>query len=120
MNRVDNIAKNMKSTIFTQIPLFIISFVVRRVFIVVLGEQYLGLNGLFTNILSLLSVAELGFGTSITFSLYRPLAVGDREKIKSLMRLYRRAYTAIGILILAVGFSLTPFLDFFGISRMSS
>ena len=45
MNRVDNIAKNMKSTIFTQIPLFIISFVVRRVFIVVLGEQYLGLNG---------------------------------------------------------------------------
>ena len=113
MNRVDNIAKNMKSTIFTQIPLFIISFVVRRVFIVVLGEQYLGLNGLFTNILSLLSVAELGFGTSITFSLYRPLAVDDREKIKSLMQLYRRAYTAIGILILVAGFSLTPFLDFF-------
>lgn len=113
MSRVDNIYKNMKSTIFSQIPLFIVSFVVRRVFIVVLGEQYLGLNGLFTNILSLLSVAELGFGTLITYSLYRPIATGDREKIKSLMRLYRRAYAVIGVLILTAGFALTPFLDFF-------
>ncbi len=113
MRRVDHIYKNVKSTLFTQIPLFLLGFLIRRVFIVTLGEQYLGLNGLFTNILSMLSVAELGVGTSITFSLYKPVAEGDKEKVKSLMRLYRRAYTVIGILILVVGASLTPFLDFF-------
>ena len=113
MSRVDNIFRNMRTTVFTQIPLFLASFVVRWLFVRILGENYLGLNGLFTNILTVLSVAELGFGTSIIFSLYRPVATGDRERIKSLMRLYRRVYTLIGTLIIAVGFSLTPFLDFF-------
>lgn len=113
MNRVEHILKNIRSTIFTQIPLFFSSFIVRWVFIKILGEQYLGLSGLFSNILTLLSVAELGFGTSITYSLYRPLAIDNREKIKSLMQLFRRAYTVIGILIIIVGISLTPNLEFF-------
>ncbi len=111
--RVDNIFKNVRSTVFTQIPLVLVSFFVRRMFIHILGEQYLGLNGLFSNILTVLSVAELGFGSSVTFSLYKPVATDDRETVKSLMRLYRRAYTVIGVLIIAVGLSLTPFLDIF-------
>ncbi len=113
MNRVKNITRNMGSTVFAQIPLFLISFIVRKVFVIVLGEQYLGLNGLFSNILSVLSVAELGFGASITYSLYRPLAIGDCEKVKSLMRLYQRAYTTIATLIIVLGVAMTPFLDFF-------
>lgn len=113
MNRVKNICRNMGSTVFAQIPLFLISFIVRKVFVIVLGEQYLGLNGLFANILSVLSVAELGFGASITYSLYRPLAIGDREKVKSLMHLYRKIYTIVAIWIIVLGISLTPFLSFF-------
>jgi len=113
MNRTDNIFRNMESTVFTQIPLFLISFVVRRVFVMILGEQYLGLNGLFSNILSVLSIVELGFGTSITYSLYQSLATADVEKLKSLMRLFRRVYAAIAISIIVLGVSLTPFLGFF-------
>ncbi len=103
----------MESTIFAQTPLFLVSFVVRKVFVTVLGEQYLGLNGLFSNILDVLSIVELGFGTSITYNLYQSLASADVEKLKSLMRLYRRVYTAIAISIIVLGASLTPFLGFF-------
>ena len=66
-----------------------------------------------TDVLSMLSLAELGFSVSITYSLYRPVAQGDTEMIKSLVRLYRRVYRAVGLAVLALGLSLTPFLSFF-------
>ena len=66
----------------------ILGFVTRSVFIYTLGVNYLGLNGLYTNILSLLSLAELGIGSAITFSLYKPIAEHDNKKIKALMQLY--------------------------------
>ena len=91
----------------------ITKFGVRTVFISALGKEYLGLNGLFTNILSFLSLAELGVGASIVFSLYKPIAEDNRDKIIVLMRLYKRAYTFIGIIVLAIGTGLTPFLNFF-------
>ena len=90
-----------------------LKFVSRRVFVLLLGKEYLGLNGLFTDVLSMLSLAELGFSVSITYSLYRPAAHGDTEMIKSLIRLYRRVYRVVGLLVFALGLSLTPFLDFF-------
>lgn len=113
MSRVENIAKNVKFALICQAALVLVQFLVRKVFALTLGEEYLGLNGLFSNILSMLSFAELGVGTSIIYSLYKPIAEHDTEKIKSLMRLYKRAYLAIGIFILAAGISLTPHLDFF-------
>lgn len=113
MSRVDNVAKNMKFAAMSQIVLAVVNFAVRRVFVRLLGEEYLGLNGLFSDILSMLSLAELGFGTSIVYSLYAPVARGDVEKIKSLMALYRRAYQAVGGVVLAAGLALTPFLDLF-------
>lgn len=113
MSRVDNVAKNMKFAIACQIVTGVVNFVVRRVFAIVLGQDYLGLSGLFADILSMLSLAELGFGTSILFSLYKPVAQGDVEKIKSLMALYRTAYRVIGLVVLGVGLALTPFLDWF-------
>jgi len=91
----------------------LISFIARIVFIQVLGAEYLGLNGLFTNVLSILSLVELGIGPAITYSLYKPLAEKDIQKVKSLMYLYKKVYIVIGLFILILGVSLTPFLDVF-------
>lgn len=113
MARIDQVAKNAKFALFSQMLLVLANFVVRRVFLMSLGEEYLGLSGLFTDILSMLSLAELGFGTSVVFSLYKPLAEQDTEKVKSLMRVFRLAYRCVGIFILTAGCALTPFLDFF-------
>ncbi len=113
MDRTEHIAKNLKFVAASELTLAVLKFVFRRVFVLLLGKEYLGLNGLFTDILSVLSLAELGFGTAVTYSLYRPAATGDTELIKSLMALYRRAYWIIGLIVLAAGLSLTPFLGFF-------
>lgn len=91
----------------------LVRFFSRTVFVRFLSEDYLGLNGLFSNILTVLSLAELGVGAAIVYSLYRPLAEGNTGEIKSLMRLFRRAYTAIGLFVLLLGAALTPFLSFF-------
>ena len=113
MSRVDRVAQNVKFAAISQLTLVLSNFIVRKVFIMMLGEEYLGLSGLFSDILSMLSLAELGFGTSIVFSLYKPLAEGNTEKIKSLMNLFRKAYHVIGIFVLVAGVAMTPFLGFF-------
>lgn len=87
-----------------------IQFISRTIFIRFLGIEYLGLNGLFTNILSMLSLAELGVGTSIIFSLYKPLQQEDTATIKALMHLYKKIYNIIGIAIGIIGCLLIPFL----------
>lgn len=88
-------------------------FISRTVFISVLNEEYLGLSGLFTNILTVLSLAELGVGTAITFSLYRPIAEKDEATILSLMNFYRKFYKAVGCFVLIAGTLVAPFLPFF-------
>ncbi len=110
MSRTKNSVKNLITAVVGQVIGFIISFVARIFFIRVLGKEYLGLNGLFTNILSILSLAELGVGEAIIFSLYKPLAENDTEKCTMLMQLYKKVYTIIGLVILFAGISLTPFL----------
>lgn len=92
-------------TIFTQ-------FFVRTIFIHYLGSEYLGVNGLFTNILSILSLAELGIGNAIIFSLYKPLAQKDNKKVKALMGLYEKSYRIIAIIVLTLGLLLVPFLKY--------
>lgn len=89
----------------------VLGFVCRMVFVRCLSADYLGVNGLFTNILTMLSLAELGVGSAIVYALYKPLAENDEEKIASLMRLYSKAYRTIGTLIAVVGLALMPFLD---------
>lgn len=91
----------------------IISFIARIIFIKILGAEYLGLNGLFTNILTVLTLAELGVGSAIIYSLYKPLAEKDNEKLKMLMNLYKKVYRIIGIIILIIGMLITPFLNVF-------
>ena len=113
MDRAGYITKNIKYAVAGELLLAVLKFVSRRVFVLLLGKEYLGLNGLFTDVLSMLSLAELGFSVSITYSLYRPVAQGNTEIIKSLVRLYRRVYQAVGLVVLALGLSLLPFLGFF-------
>lgn len=89
---------------------YLSGFIARKVFVVFLSVEYLGLSGLFTNVLTMLSLAELGFGAAISYSLYKPLAFGEKQKIQALMKLYRKAYLMIGTLVLLLGFGFTPFL----------
>ena len=113
MDRTDHVVKNLKFAAASEFVLAVLKFISRRVFVFLLGKEYLGISGLFTDILSMLALAELGLGISITYSLYRPVALGDTELIKSLMAFYRRAYLIIALIVLGAGLALTPFLDFY-------
>lgn len=111
--RIKSSAKNLTFAVIGQLLGLFISFFSRIVFIQFLGAEYLGLNGLFSNILTILSLVELGIGPAITFSLYKPLAEKDVEKIKSLMMLFRKTYITIGFIILLIGCFIAPFLELF-------
>jgi len=113
MSRIESSVKNIKYSMLGQVLIILAGFVTRMVFVRTLGAQYLGLSGLFSNILSILSFAELGIGTAIVFSMYKPLADRDVPKLQALMKLYGKAYITIGTFILIAGASLTPFLSFF-------
>lgn len=89
----------------------IIGLVCRMVFTRTLAADYLGINGLFTNILTMLSLAELGIGSAIIFALYKPLAENDEEKIASLVKFYGNCYKVIGSVVAVIGISLMPFLN---------
>ena len=89
----------------------LIGFVCRIVFVRTLAADYLGVSGLFTNILSMLSLAELGIGSAIGYALYKPLAENDEEKIASLMQFYGKAYKLIGLFVAVIGLLMLPFLN---------
>lgn len=89
----------------------ILGFICRMVFVRCLASDYLGINGLFTNILTMLSLAELGIGSAIVYALYKPLAEHDDEKIASLVKFYGQAYKAIGLIIGFLGLMVMPFLN---------
>ena len=89
----------------------ILGFICRMVFVKCLSADYLGVNGLFTSILSMLSLAELGIGGAIIYALYKPLAEHDEKKIASLVKVYGTAYRFIGIVVGIIGICLMPFLN---------
>lgn len=110
--RVKRFLQNMVTGVGGQMFTYILQFVSRTVFIYTLGKEYLGISGLFTNIIGVLNVTELGLGAAVTFSLYAPLANDDKKKINSIMQMLRRAYFCIGAFILAAGIILIPFLPY--------
>lgn len=112
MNRTQKSLKNITAAAIGQSFGLIISFVARIFFVQILGKEYLGLNGLFSNILTILSLAELGVGEAITFSLYKPLAKHDTDKCRALMQLYKKVYTIIGVVIFVLGLAVSPFLNY--------
>ena len=111
MNRTQYAIKNAGFGILSKILSLLVSFVSRTVFIYVLGSVYLGVNGLYTEILSLLSFAELGFGSAITFSMYRPVANNDRENIVKLLNFFKKIYSIIACFIAILGLCLIPLLE---------
>lgn len=109
-NRVLNTINNIRYSLFSSIPVLLLSFVSRYVFLLYLSEELLGANSLFANILTVLSFADLGIGEAIVFSLYKPLANNDHAKINALLRLYKKFYLLISVIILILGLGVIPFL----------
>ena len=118
--RSKQVAKNMSLEMMNQIVTIVLGFASKTVFIYTLEETFLGISGIFTSLLSVLNMSELGIGAAITYSLYAPLAKGDHEKISAIMRFYRNAYRLIGLVILVLGLGLTPFLNYFVSDDVSS
>lgn len=112
-SRSANFSRNALFAAMFELSTAVLSFVVRLVFVRCLNAEYLGIGGLFTNILTILSLAELGAGSAIVYSMYKPLAEGDHEKIKSLIGLYKKLYLTIGTAVLMLGLTFIPFIDFF-------
>lgn len=104
---------NISSALIGQTLAILFGFATRIVFVKQLGDTYVGVNGLCTSIVGLLSLAELGVGESINYKLYKPLAENNVEKLKSIMKLYKTVYWVIGIVIIAIGITLLPFLSLF-------
>lgn len=111
--RVVNTLRNGIVGMISQLIILITGFVLRALFIKILGQEILGLNGLFLDILSILSVTELGIGTAITYSLYKPIFENDVETITGLMNLYRKAYRLIGSIIFVISLLILPFIQIF-------
>lgn len=109
-SRTKNSIINILTSTSGQLLNIILKFVVRTFFIHTLGKQYLGINGLFSDILTMLSLTELGFDTAINFKLYKPLADGDEKRLRVLMKFYRQVYRIIGTVILILGLGMIPLL----------
>lgn len=110
-SRLSNSIRNISFGLLAQALQMVLGFVGRTVFIHYLAVAYLGVNGLFTNILSLLSLAELGIAGAISFSLYKPLAEKDEKKLAALVHFFSRVYTRIALVIAVLGLAVVPFLD---------
>jgi len=111
--RTKNSSRNIVFSMTAYLVQIVLGFLVRRYFIFYFNEEFLGLNSLFANILSILSLAELGFGTAIVFSMYKPMAENDVEKVKALLGFYKKCYTIIGIMVAVLGLIVLPFMPYF-------
>ena len=109
-SRTKNVILNSVTGVGAQFLTALMEFLVRTVFIQTLGKTLLGLNGLFSNILTMLSLAELGVGTAILYKLYDPIARHDEHRIAVLMKFYKKMYTIIGLTVAAIGACLIPFI----------
>lgn len=111
-SRVKNVSRNIIYAFILQILKTLLIFASRIIFVKKLGAVYLGINGLFTNILGILSLTELGITTALMYSLYKPLSIHDEEKIAQYINYFKRIYNVIAISILVIGIGLIPFLKY--------
>ena len=112
IERTKNATRNIVFDGMAKMMNMFIPFVMRSIILNFLGMEYLGLGGLFNSILSVLSLAELGIGSAMSFSMYKPIAEDDTETVCALMKLYKTAYRIIGLVVLVIGLILTPFLPY--------
>lgn len=113
LNRAKNAKRNILFGCMNKFLIIVLPFVLRTVFIYTLGIEYLGLNSLFTSILSVLSLSELGFSSAAVYHMYKPVAQGDVSTVCALLNLYKKVYRVIGAIIFVIGMILIPFLPHF-------
>lgn len=110
MSRTSNSARNAAGSMVNQLVTALLRFACRTAFIHTLGQEFLGISSLYSNVITILSITELGFSTVITYSLYEPLAKGDRETVRALMGFFKKVYRVVGLAVLLLGLALMPFL----------
>lgn len=108
--RKQNAMRNIIVSILLNAITILIGFISQKIFVDTLGQIYLGINGLFSNIISMLSIADLGLGTAIIYNLYKPIADQNIKKISILMKFYKKSYRIIALVILILGIIIMPFL----------
>ena len=110
IERTKNAGRNILFGVILKLYQIVVPFLMRTAMIYLMGVQYLGLNSLFTSILQVLNLAELGVGSAMIYSMYKPIAEDDTITICALMKLYRTYYRIIGLVIAIAGCLLTPFI----------
>lgn len=111
MDKIKNAKRNMIFGLINKLISLICPFIIRTIIILKLGMEYVGLNSLFSSILQVLNLTELGFGTAVVYSMYKPIAEHDNETICALIKFYRKIYKIIGIIILIIGICILPVLN---------
>ena len=111
-SRIKNSSLNFITNTIIQAVSILTAFILRRVFIKTLGIEFLGISGLFNNILAVLSLAEMGVGTAMSYSMYKEIANSNTEKLTELNNYYKTIYNRIAIIILVFGLCLLPFLKY--------
>ncbi len=110
-SRTEHSARNTTAAVIGRMLAILLGFISRVVFTHTLSADYVGINGLFTDILNVLALSELGVGTAITYALYKPISEKDIEKQKSLMQLYKNFYRIVAAIVCVAGLLVIPFMD---------
>lgn len=113
IERIKNASRNVVFGVIQKVYQIVMPFVMRTAMIYLMGIQYLGLSSLFTSILQVLNLAELGVGLAMVYSMYEPIAKDDEYKICALMKLYRIYYRIIGLVVAIIGVILLPYIHNF-------
>lgn len=111
-SRVGNAGRNVVFGMLLKGYQILMPFLMRTAIMYYMGKEYLGLNSLFGSVLLVLNLAELGVGSAMVYSMYQPIVDGNRQEICALLKLYRRYYRIIGLIIAIVGSALTPIIPY--------
>lgn len=110
MNRTQNATRNIVFGVILKLYQILLPFAMRTAMIYLMGVEYLGLNSLFTSVLQVLNLAELGVGSAMVYSMYKPIAENDKPMVCALLKLYKKYYFFIGLIIACAGVLLTPLI----------
>lgn len=110
--RLVNSTNNIIYGMLNKVVMLVLTFISRAIFVKVLSADYLGINGLFTDVLTMLSLADLGLGSAMAYSFYKPLAEKNEKQLSALIRFYSKIYTFIAIAVALVGIAIVPFLKY--------
>lgn len=110
MERMNNARKGIGFGIITNILTILLPFISRTIILMTLGNEYLGLGGLFSSIINVLNITELGFGAAVSYILYKPIADKDNEKVCAIIKFAQKCFFVIGLVVIAIGLAIIPFL----------